>query len=196
MTPTDRERFCAMLTTGPIQRGDAIVVLTGDGTARLATAAQLLMQDAAPLIVISGGLHKPPYSLTADAMKGALMGFGIAPDRIRVDMEAMNTAESAVNVADTAKAEHWTSVLLVTSPDHQYRAFLTFLAALMYAGLEETVRLVNIPCSNLRWSETPAGRDRSRLDLLAEEFEKCDAYARDVALFADGVRYLTAWEGR
>lgn len=200
-SPTDRERFCAMLATAPMQRGNAIVVLTGDGTARLGVAMQLLRQDGAPLVVITGGLDAPPYSLPAAQLAGGLMGMGVAPSRIRLDESARNTREQAVNVVKMAADEGWTSLLLVASPEHQFRAFLTFLAAIheQDATLADRLRLVNVPASNLKWGEVPEGRMAvSRLDLLASEFQKLDTY-QDVghaATYAEGITYLLAWENR
>lgn len=195
---TDRERFCAMLATGTLRRGDAIIVLTGDGTARCKTAFQLLKQGAAPVIRVTGGLHAPPYSLRASELAASLYAMGCAPDRVQIDDGPMHTADQARAVVAHARAQDWHTLLLVASPEHQFRAFLTFVRALEAVGAAEDVLLINVPASDLKWCAVPAGRDVARLELLGAEFAKCAEYqaSGDCASWADGLRYLQFWESR
>lgn len=205
---TDRERFLAALLTGPLTKADAIVLLTGDGETRVATAVGLFHAGAAPLIVVTGGVHAPPYCLKADAIAGTIYGKGIATDRVRIDVLAQNTRESAVNVIDTAVAEQWSRILLVTSPYHLPRAMLTFVAELRARKLDETIRIVPVPCANQPWFVKVDGVDtvphpsfvvhRNRLDLLDREFKRIDEYRAKghVASYTRGLDYLEHWEGK
>lgn len=205
---TDRERFLAALLTGPLTKADAIVLLTGDGETRVATAVGLFHAGAAPLIVVSGGIHTPPYCLKADAIAGTIYGKGIATDRVRIDVLAQNTRESAVNVIDTAVDERWLQILLVTSAYHLPRAMLTFVAELRARKLDETIRIVPVPCANQPWFTDVAGQEyepgpgflaqRNRLDLLEGEFKRIDEYRAKghVASYTRGLDYLEHWEGK
>lgn len=194
-----REQFCSILSTGPLLRGDAIVVLAGeDGEARLATAIGLLHGAGAPVIVVSGGLHTPPSRVGAPALAEILMGKGVAPSRILVESASQNTREQAVNVVDLAMQNEWRRLLLVASPYHSPRAFLTFIQALHDVGKEEVMQLVNVPAAEMPWWKSPIGVEASRVDLLASEFDKIDAYQQtgDVASYEDGLTYIAYWEGR
>ena len=193
---SEREQFCAVLSTGPLRAADAIVVLSGDGTARLHAAAQLFRQGGAPRIILAGGLDDPPYSLPAAQMAVALYGMGIAPDRVQVDSKGMHTRGIAESVVATARRHGWRTLALVASPEHQYRAFLTFVQVLLDGGLDRDIRLVNVPAGDLRWCDVPAGKSATRLHLLSGEFAKAAEYqARGhCATFAAGLAYLTHWE--
>jgi uncharacterized SAM-binding protein YcdF (DUF218 family) len=193
---TAREKFCAALFNGPLLRADAIVVLTGDGDTRLPTAAELVHQQAAPVVLITGGLDNPPYSLPASVMKGKLMGLGVAPRVIEIDYEAMNTWEQAQNTVRTAVERGWGRILIVASPYHAPRAFLTFLKALKAVGKESEVHILTVPTADAPWFGVPDGTDAPRIDLLGDEFEKCNQYAEHVASWGEGLEYLEAWEGR
>lgn len=196
MTVTDREKFCAVLASGPLMRGDAIVLLEGDGQARIPAAVELLRQGAGPFIVVTGGRDEPPYCITAERMAGRLMGLGVAPDRLIVDNDSTNTREQAVNVIKIAVEHDWKRLLLVASPYHAPRAFLTFLKAIKDEGRDTDLHLVMVPASHTPWFGKPDGLEATRLDLLADEYEKIERYGTQghVASYEDGIAYLKRWE--
>lgn len=192
-----REAFCAVLSNGPLIRGDAIVVLSGDGDKRLAVGLEVLtVAKGAPLVVVSGGLDRPPHSLTAQASAEWLIDKGLAPDRIVQEAESQHTRGAAEEVIRLALTKDWKTLLIATSPYHQYRAFLTFVQALQDVGKEDAIQLVNIPASQTRWWGKPDGTEVNRVDLLVGEFEKIDEYRAKghVASYEDGLAYLEFWE--
>lgn len=195
---SDRERFLAMVFSGPLLQADAIIVLAGeDAAARAKTAVELFRSGAAPVVVVSGGRHDPPRHLSAEHIAPEFLGGGVAPDRIFFEKESQNTYQQAVNAIAIAKNQKWQRVLLVASPYHLPRAVLTFLTALDRAGLRDTLRLVPVPANNTMWSGQPTALEAmNRLDLLNVEIDKCDEYVADVATWADGIAYLLSWEGR
>lgn len=199
---SDRERFCVVLASGPLLRGDAIVVLAGeDAEARGAVALELFRQGAAPVVVCSGGIQDPPRRLSGDAAGALLLARGLAPDRILIEPASQNTREQAVNVLALAIANEWHRLLLVASPYHLPRAFLTFLKAIQEAdGLVphacDTIQLVAVPASQMPWWGSPPGTSALRLDLLADEYEKIHRYREHVAGYAEGLAYLRYWEGK
>jgi uncharacterized SAM-binding protein YcdF (DUF218 family) len=193
---TSRESFCAVLSNGPLLRGDAIIVLCGeDGRERANVALELLRQQAAPLVVLSGGIDDEPRYQGAITLAAMLEARGVPPERVRLEWESQNTREQAVACVEMMRDAVWTRVLLIASAYHMPRAFLTFLKALQEAGLDDEVQLVAVPASQVPWFGAPQGLDVSRFELLAEEFRKIDAYGPHVASYDEGVAYLKRWEG-
>lgn len=193
---TSREAFCAVLSNGPLLRGDAIVVVSGDGVPRLECGLEVLKKGGAPLILVSGGLDNPPHSLTAKAMRAWLIDKGLAPHAIITENESLQTQEQAIDICRTAVDKGWKRLLLVTSPYHQYRAFLTFLQTLRDMGQDKQIHIVNIPASQCKWWDCPAGLDVTRYELLRTEFKKIDEYnvKGHVASYKEGIDYLKHWE--
>lgn len=194
---TARERYLAMLTSWPhwTMPGDAIVLLSGDGETRVEMACRLMATAAEQTLVVTGGYDDPPYSLTADKLAAKAMGLGVAPGKILRDGRAMNTREQAVNTVARAKEHGWKVLVLVASPDHIARAHLTFIRALDDEGLADTVLVLPV-LTRAKWTESPAGRELTRLEMLDVELRKVDAYASDVATWERGVEYLTTWEAK
>lgn len=194
--PRARETFLAVLARPPLQGADAIVVLCGeDGVPRAKVGLHLLAAGYAPRVVLSGGLDDPPRLMGATTLHARLMGKGLAPDRILLEGASTNTREQAVNVVALAQSEGWKALLLVASPQHLPRAFLTFLRALQEVGATGTVRLVPVPASQLAWWSAPEGVTTPRIELLGAELAKCEQYREHVARYEEGLAYLQHWEG-
>ena len=183
--------------SGPLMQADAIVVLAGeDAEPRVACALELFAQRAAPTVVITGGLNRPPRIHDAKFIRAKLVGSGISPTRMIVDTEAMHTQAQAANVAKLCAEKGWKRLLVVASPYHIYRAFLTFVQALKDAKLDETVRVVMVPASQSRWFVKPEGCDLTRWELLPGELAKIDEYGAKghVASAEDAAEYVRFWE--
>lgn len=194
---SDRERFAAVLASGPLLRADALVVLCGeDAEQRMNVAIQLLHQGAAESIVLTGGIDDGDAKKSAATLAPILLGKGCAPSRIIVDETATNTHEQAEYVVKLAKVRKWKRLLLVASAYHMPRAMLTFLAELKKAKLDKKVQIVPVAASQLPWGKSPPGCTRSRLDLLDDEFAKIEAYGAHCATPAGGLKYLLFWEGK
>ena len=149
---TDRERFCAVLSNGPLLKSDAVVVLCGeDSLPRLEIGVQLMVSNAALFVVLTGGKHNPPRWWGANELAPKLMGKGVAHNKILLDAISMNTRDQAVNIVDRAIEEGWRRLMLVASPYHSYRAFLTFLRALQEREADKTIQLVMVPASQVPW---------------------------------------------
>ena len=188
---TERERFLTVLSRPPLRQADAIVVLCGeDGAERAEVGMHLLGAGYAPRIILSGGLEAPPL-VGAWTLHARLMGKGVDPSRLVVEADSTNTHEQAVNVLALPQVSNWTSLLLVASPQHLPRAFLTFLRALQDA---DAVRVTPVPASQLRWWSAPEGTRVPRITLLDEELAKIARYPEHVATYAEGLAYLEHWE--
>jgi hypothetical protein len=191
----DRERFLALVSSGPMLRGDAIITFCGeDADPRVNMAAGIFLSGGAPRIVLSGGKHEPPRWKGAKACEPMLFGKGVAPDRIILESESTNTREQAVAVVRLACDLGWRRLLLVASSYHAPRAYLTFLKELANVGHDKTIQLVSVPCSQSPWFSSPAGMITTRVDLLAGELEKIDLYGAHVATYAEGLESIRYWE--
>lgn len=133
LTPTSLPRADAVLVLGgglmpplPPRRG---VEVNGAGD-RLLTGVDLIRQDLAPWLLVSGGQvtfaandPAPPEARSAAALARSL---GVPPERILLSETARNTAEEALALETLARQRGWRSVLLVTSASHLPRSAATF----------------------------------------------------------------------
>jgi len=192
---TARERFMAILSNGPLLQSDAVVVLCGeDAVPRLEIAAQLMFSEGAKLVVLTGGKHDPPRWQGANELTPKLMGMGVAHSRILLDAISTNTREQAVNIVDRAIEGGWKRLMLVASPYHSYRAFLTFLRALQEREVDKAIQLVMVPASQVPWWSAPDGMEQTRIELLDTELAKMAQYGAHVASYEEGLEYLAYWE--
>jgi uncharacterized SAM-binding protein YcdF (DUF218 family) len=193
----DQIRFIAALDAQPLLRADACVVLCGeDAEPGVQFGAGVMMHGGADVIVLSGGVHNPPAKYGADQMRGPLYGAGVSPTRVLVDDRSQNTWEQAHEVIKMARDRKWRRILVVASPYHTYRAFLTFVRALMEEELADELHVMVAGASQTSWWESPAGVQKSRLDLLDDEWRKIQEYESHVTSYSDGVEYLKRWSGK
>lgn len=185
-----KEQFIAVVANDTLCTADAIVLLEGDGLARVSYAVALYREGWAPLVVISGGLDNPPHSISASLMKREVVAQGVPEECIVLEEESKNTREQAVALATQCAERGWKRLLIVASHYHQYRAFLTFLKALEEHSLDRSVELISTPARDLPWfKEDEQG---ARIDLLEQEFERIELYGKkgDVSSYEEGLRYL------
>ena len=192
---TTREQFLAILPNGPLLRADAAVVLCGeDADPRRQIAAHLVVSDGARNVVLSGGKSEPPRWQSAEDVAPELMGDGVAFNKIRLDTTSQNTREQAENVIDMAVDEGWKRLLLIASPYHSYRAFLTFLRVLRDRELDRKIQITILPASQVPWWQSPTGMDETRAELLDVDLAKVEEYGDHVSSYEDGLAYLEYWE--
>lgn len=194
---TARDQFLALVYNGPLLRGDAIIVACGeDYGPRLEVGAQLLRQGAADRIVLSGGVDGMPRHMGAARAWAAMMGLGIAPDRLETEPESRNSREQAVAIAALAKARTWGRLLLAASSYHAPRLLLTCIRALAEAEMLETCHILPVPAAQSPWHQPPEGMTETRLALFDREMAKCAEYTAHVATWEEGLAYLKFWEGK
>lgn len=103
-------------------RTDAIVALTG-GTERLATAAELLKEEKAGKMLISGVDRKVDWMLLAETIHELP---DTLADRITLGHVACNTRENALETRDWLERNGFKSVRLVTASYHMPRSLSEF----------------------------------------------------------------------
>ncbi|MDR3133395.1 MAG: YdcF family protein, partial [Prevotellaceae bacterium] len=165
---------------------DAIVLLEGDGYGRLARAVELYRQGYAPKIVFSGEVANHAYgSFPLSECLPQLLERGVRREDIIHENKSTQTAEQAHYITKMALNNGWKKLLLVASPHHQCRAYLTFLKQIISAG----IILINAPARDLPWFKKETWG--ARFDLLEQEQKRIEAYTPkgDLATIEEAITY-------
>ncbi len=114
-----------------VDRADLIAVLGAaeyDGRpsptlqGRLEHAALLYRKGFAPLVLVLGGKRLGDVTTEADAGRAWLIGDGLPADRVIAEPQGNDTLQSLRAAAAFMRANHLTSVFLVSDPWHNLRA--------------------------------------------------------------------------
>jgi uncharacterized SAM-binding protein YcdF (DUF218 family) len=144
---------------------DAIVVLAGDpGFERTTFAVSLLRAKQGRLLVVTGDDSGPGDSVSS--LREAAIASGVPSQCIRTGRISHSTREELATLAPLLRDEGVRSVILVTSPYHQRRAFLTARKAL--AGID--VR--NRPAVPSAWAPGRWWRDWRSRRIVVTEYAK------------------------
>jgi uncharacterized SAM-binding protein YcdF (DUF218 family) len=115
---------------GTLAKADTIVAISGGETAARTIEAVKLYNDGwAKHIIFSGAALDPTSPSNAQTMAIAAQKQGVPASAIELDEAAANTRQNAEGVSAIMAREHFTSMILVTSPYHQRRADITFRRA-------------------------------------------------------------------
>jgi uncharacterized SAM-binding protein YcdF (DUF218 family) len=154
----------------PLETADAALVMTGDpGFERTTAAARLVCEGKARLLVLTGGEPWPGDS--AASLRARALREGVPSGRIRLEDRSTDTRESLVNVAPILREEGVKTLILVTSPYHQRRAFLA--ARRTFPG----IRIINQPVRTRPWPPVrPWWRDAATRRLVFQEYAKLVYY--------------------
>lgn len=185
---TTREKFMAIVDGDQLKKSDAIILLEGDGTNRCAEAIELFQNGYAPKLVFSGNVNNLSYGSLPFSTIAPLLAAGRVPTKAIIhESKSLNTKEQAEEVVRLAIKKGWRRLILVASHYHQYRAYLTFLKAVL--DTESGIILYNAPARRLDWfAETGWGK---RFDLLTQEFDRIKKYASysHLATFQEAIDY-------
>jgi uncharacterized SAM-binding protein YcdF (DUF218 family) len=125
---------------------DAIVVISGGETdLRVKEGVKLFQEKWAPILVMSGAARDMGES-NAEAMKRLAIKLDVPADRILVEKEARNTLDNAKFTRELLASHNIKSIILVTSPYHQRRAYITFR---YYLGTD--MRIINHSAADSAW---------------------------------------------
>ena len=141
--------FGASLYLSPqdkLAKTDLIVVISGGDTdARISEGLSLYNNGYAPKILFSGAAAEGEVS-NASAMKNIAIKEGVPAKNILIEEASKTTEENAVNSAKIIEANEVNSIILVTSPYHQRRAYELFRKSL---GKE--FRIINQSAKDTQW---------------------------------------------
>jgi uncharacterized SAM-binding protein YcdF (DUF218 family) len=169
----------------PPEQSDLIVCLGGGDVERGLASAELFSRGLAPRVFISrepipDGLETlkrkgVAYPESIDRTTMILKGLGVPESAvIRNDRPAESTFEEAEMVGAVIKEKKYRSLILVTSPTHSRRAWLTFRKAIP----DKEIRITVMP--------TPYSKFR------AEDWWKTRRYVRDVIMEYQKLIYYKA----
>lgn len=114
-----------------LRQADAIVAISGGETGTRANEAiELYKKGLAPRIIFSGAALDPSSPSNAATMAHQARQAGVPASDILLEEASTNTRENAVDVAAIMHDKDIKSIILVTSPYHQRRAYITFRRAL------------------------------------------------------------------
>lgn len=178
----------ALVNNDMVVSSDAIILLEGDGTNRIQTASQLFSKGLAKKIVFTGGAINYEYgSFPKEYVVPRLLELGVKGCDIIIDEKSMHTKAQAEETIRLAKERKWKRIILVASPDHQYRAFLTFLRTILddYPDLI----IINAPAKNLLWFQDEGWK--TQFERLEQEFDRIEKYYSmgHLASYEEAIRY-------
>ena len=195
---SDISRLFSLMNEQKLEDSDAVVWFQGEGNDRMEQSIRLIQSDYAHNLILSGGGDKSWDTSTAD-MLPHFIDAGIDREKIILETDSKNTKEQAINVLDIVKNKKWQRIILVASPYHQIRAFLTYLAELKKLALDKDVELINAPAALGWFNQNPHRDNKIPADLLAgDEIPRMIKYSvgGDVAKPGEGVEYLKYWQDK
>jgi uncharacterized SAM-binding protein YcdF (DUF218 family) len=142
-----------LIVTDPPRWADAAVVLAGDPDyERTKTAVRLQLEGQVGLLILTGGEPGPGDSATS--LREVALRAGVPSDRIRMEQVSRSTRGSMEAIQPILEQERIRSVVVVTSPYHQRRAYWTARKTL------RGVEVLSQPASPSGWR--PEGWWRTR----------------------------------
>ncbi len=189
----DYSAIIAISGNDNIKKSDAVIWLEGDSLSRMNEVVRIYKAQLADLIVVSGGaIHARPFTTPAPELARELYKQGIPEDKVIIEGQSQNTFEQGIEVMKIAAQKKWQKIIIVASPFHQARAYLTFLQAMANAGLK--IQVYNSPAKDLAWFEQlPSGKTRA--ELFADELKKIDEYGKKGHIYPiAGVLEYQAWK--
>ena len=113
-----------LVVADPPRWADAAVVLAGDPDyERTKTAVRLLLEGQVGLLILTGGEPGPGDSATS--LRDVALRAGVAAEKIRMEQVSHSTRGSMEAIRPILEQERIRSVVVVTSPYHERRAYWT-----------------------------------------------------------------------
>lgn len=150
-----------LIVADPLERSEAVVVLSGGGVPRLEEAGRLYKEEMVDKFILTetGNMlagYDQTYSYNE---KLIILDMDIPPTAIFITEEhAKNTYAEAVAVKDLMQKNRFRSAVVITDPYHTRRARLIFRE--VFAGSEMTVRIWPVTShwyKSSTWFLRPAG---------------------------------------
>lgn len=194
MLNNECEELLPIVLNQALRKADAIIWLQGDRYDRGLKTLNLFNQNWAKIIVISGNNEligknerTGEDNISILEMKAWLISMGIKEKDLLVDSESMNTRGQAENVLHLAKQKKWQRIILVASPHHQLRAFASFVRRALEIGWNG--KIIN-QSADLKWQDTPCGRNETCQQVWEEEKFKMNKYKNHIATLLECKKFL------
>jgi uncharacterized SAM-binding protein YcdF (DUF218 family) len=158
-----------LIVTDPPRWADAAVVLAGDPDyERTKTAALLVLEGRAGLLIVTGGEPGPGDSATS--LRDVALRAGVPAERIRMEQVSRSTRGSMEAIRPILEEERVRSVVVVTSPYHQRRAYWTARKTL------RGVQVLNRPADPAGWRPEGWWKTRWGRRIVLGEYAKLAYY--------------------
>lgn len=109
-----------------LEKADVVVVISGGETLdRTAEGVKLFKEDYVPYLLFSGAAKTGEVS-NAKTMQRYALKNGVPQDKIYIEEKSTSTYENAKFSKDILDKNNLKSMILVTSPYHQRRAYMNF----------------------------------------------------------------------
>lgn len=114
-----------------LKPSDVLVAVSGGETdSRVEEAVSLYREGWAKQVIFAGAALDPASPSNALVMKRQAIKMGVPAGAITIEERSTNTQQNAQFVAKIVKSRGYDSLILVTSPYHQRRAYITFKRAM------------------------------------------------------------------
>jgi uncharacterized SAM-binding protein YcdF (DUF218 family) len=168
-----------LVLSHPPQKSDLIVCLAGENVENGLAAADALNQGLASKVFVAR--EEPPdgyqtlrqrgvaYPETIDLICMILKGLGVTESAIiKGERPVKSVWEEAEQVRELIKRKNYRSVLLITSPTHARRAYLTFRQVIG----EKECRLLVMPSKYSNFKPEAWWQNRKYLEDVISEYQK------------------------
>lgn len=173
-----------LVLSQPPQKSDLIVCLAGQNVERGLAAADALNQGLAPRIFVAREELPDGYEIlrqrgirypeSIDLMGMILEGLGVPKSAIiRGERPVQSTWEEAEIVRDLIRKKNYRSILLITSPTHSRRAYMTFEKVIG----EKECRVLVIPSKYSSFKPENWWQNRRYVKEVVLEYQKLIYYA-------------------
>jgi len=110
--------------------------------------------------------------LGAEYMRDQAIQMGVPPEAVLIEKEALHTRENAEHVLRLLKEHQMQRIILVTTPFHQLRTYLTFAKVLQPHG----IRILNYYADSREWHSMTWFFSTENRKLVNSEMERIKKY--------------------
>lgn len=129
-----------------LEKADVIIAVSGGETfSRTLEAVNLYNDNWAPKLLFSGAAKSGEVS-NAEAMRRYAINKGVPAEDIIIEEKSTSTYQNALFSRNIIEENDWKSVILVTSPYHQRRAYMNFRYA-----LDKNIKIINHSSDDYSW---------------------------------------------
>jgi uncharacterized SAM-binding protein YcdF (DUF218 family) len=157
-----------LVVSDPLQKADALAILSGDENERIAAGAQLFKQGYAGWFILTDMRLDIPDSqgVYSAEVKRKAVAQGVPAGRILITPGQVTTTEDeVVNLKEFTLARGFRSLIVVTSPYHTRRASLLLHQAFYGSGVRVIVRpAMNYNYQASAWWQNPKDRELTLLE--------------------------------
>ncbi len=150
-----------------LEKSDVIIVVSGGETLeRTSEGIKLFKEGYAPFILFSGAARSGDVS-NAKSMKNQALKQGVPKDKIFIEEEATSTYENATFSKEILVKNNFKKFILVTSPYHQKRAFMTF--SYVYG---KDYKILNHSSKDSNWEKKAWWKNKKSINTTLDEFSR------------------------